>query len=288
MALDLIDTSSNSSVSPFFQNDNYILPSGEKYDLKTDLQSSPLTDFDHSSMWDEVSALHSNRLMLDVGTTYPNAAPWTSSENSTNKETTTRGGGDADITLEECLNNQLPWKLAQFSNMAGNSKPHTTLSRAEIARLRTVAMPVQSHAASPTASSPSSESEGTRRRRNRTLSETPESDCLAPRSKRIINKRRAHNVIEKRYRTNLVDKLSELRDSIPGLRFETDNSPDEDSQSLSAAPKLNKATILSKATEYIGQLARQNQDLSKENRALQIRISAFEMLLTAQRGFDST
>ena len=195
-------------------------------------------------MWDEVNALHSNRLMLDVGTTYPNAVPWTSSENSTNKETTTSSGGDADITLEECLNNQLPWKLAQFSNMAGNSKPHTTLTRAEVARLRTVAMPVQSHAASPTASSPSSEPEGTRRRRNRASSETSESDCLAPRSKRVINKRRAHNVIEKRYRTNLVDKLSELRDSIPGLRFETDNSPDEDSQSFSAAPKLNKVCHL--------------------------------------------
>jgi hypothetical protein len=63
-------------------------------------------------------------------------------------------------------------------------------------------------------------------------------------------KKTAHNMIEKRYRTNLNDKIAALRDSVPSLRIMTksqrgeDTADDrEDLQGLTPAHKLNKATV---------------------------------------------
>jgi len=63
-------------------------------------------------------------------------------------------------------------------------------------------------------------------------------------------KKTAHNMIEKRYRTNLNDKIAALRDSVPSLRImsksargEDTNDDREDLQGLTPAHKLNKATV---------------------------------------------
>lgn len=63
-------------------------------------------------------------------------------------------------------------------------------------------------------------------------------------------KKTAHNMIEKRYRTNLNDKIAALRDSVPSLRIMSKNSRGEDTmddredlQGLTPAHKLNKATV---------------------------------------------
>ena len=60
-------------------------------------------------------------------------------------------------------------------------------------------------------------------------------------------KKTAHNMIEKRYRTNLNDKIAALRDSVPSLRVirknakgETEPGNQEDLQGLTPAHKLNK------------------------------------------------
>lgn len=126
-------------------------------------------------------------------------------------------------------------------------------------------------------------------------------------------KKTAHNMIEKRYRTNLNDKITALRDSVPSLRIaaeaaslskarsgSSNNSPVAPSSSRSrdmslssqnldfesevATPhqKLNKATVLSKATEYIAQLEKRSKNLTKENTHLKARIDAFEALLMGQ------
>lgn len=71
-------------------------------------------------------------------------------------------------------------------------------------------------------------------------------------------KKTAHNMIEKRYRTNLNDKIAALRDSVPSLRVmsrgnganEEDDDP-EDLEGLTPAHKLNKATVLSKVRSFI-------------------------------------
>jgi hypothetical protein len=110
-------------------------------------------------------------------------------------------------------------------------------------------------------------------------------------------------MIEKRYRTNLNDKISALRDSVPALRVmvhrlesaqhgggsseEADGEDmmmEEDLGGLAPAHKLNKATILSKATEYIAHLERKNRNLAKENAALRSRVEGFEMLVMSRGG----
>ena len=118
-------------------------------------------------------------------------------------------------------------------------------------------------------------------------------------------------MIEKRYRTNLNDKIAALRDSVPALRVmvhrlehadgndganmdvmeeikaEAGLDADEDLGGLTPAHKLNKATILSKATEYIAHLERKNRSLAKENSALRNRVEGFEMLVMSSRGGHS-
>ncbi|KAK0612385.1 helix-loop-helix DNA-binding domain-containing protein [Bombardia bombarda] len=109
-------------------------------------------------------------------------------------------------------------------------------------------------------------------------------------------KKTAHNMIEKRYRTNLNDKIAQLRDSVPALRvvaqrlehtgYDDDGEcfNEEDINDLAPTPKLNKATILSKATEYIAQLERRNRGLETENDALRGRMEGLEMLLMNRTG----
>lgn len=65
-------------------------------------------------------------------------------------------------------------------------------------------------------------------------------------------KKTAHNMIEKRYRTNLNDKIAALRDSVPSLRVLSKSARGEDTtedreelHGLTPAHKLNKATVSS-------------------------------------------
>jgi hypothetical protein len=97
-------------------------------------------------------------------------------------------------------------------------------------------------------------------------------------------KKTAHNMIEKRYRTNLNDKIAALRDSVPSLRVmsrpngtEEDDDP-EDLEGLTPAHKLNKATVLSKATEYIRHLEKRNKRLVEEVATLKGRIESYEKM----------
>ncbi|KAL0253055.1 Clr6 histone deacetylase associated PHD protein-2 Cph2 [Diplodia seriata] len=98
-------------------------------------------------------------------------------------------------------------------------------------------------------------------------------------------KKTAHNMIEKRYRTNLNDKIAALRDSVPSLRVmsragntngnEEEDDP-EDLEGLTPAHKLNKATVLSKATEYIRHLEKRNKRLNEEVDTLKARLESYD------------
>ena len=81
----------------------------------------------------------------------------------------------------------------------------------------------------------------------------------------------SHNMIEKRYRLKLNDKILALRNAVPALRTdqkspegETSNEPSKGGPSS----KLNKGTVLAKATEYIKQLERDKRTLEEEVAAL--------------------
>ncbi|RAK95747.1 basic helix-loop-helix domain-containing protein [Aspergillus ibericus CBS 121593] len=99
-------------------------------------------------------------------------------------------------------------------------------------------------------------------------------------SKKMPAKKRAHNVIEKRYRANLNEKIAELRDSVPSLRASKNASgsllDDDDGEGVTPSNKLNKASILSKATEYIRHLEIRNKRLEDENTALKNRLRQAE------------
>jgi Domain of unknown function (DUF2014)/Helix-loop-helix DNA-binding domain len=106
------------------------------------------------------------------------------------------------------------------------------------------------------------------------------------------SKKRPHNVIEKRYRANLNEKIAELRHSVPSLRSSTkgvNQDVDYDEEDQSGSAKLNKASILTKAVEYIRHLELRNKRLDNENLALKKRLLKLERVLasdgihTAQR-----
>ncbi|RMD41815.1 hypothetical protein DV735_g3342, partial [Chaetothyriales sp. CBS 134920] len=101
-------------------------------------------------------------------------------------------------------------------------------------------------------------------------------------------KRRPHNIIEKRYRANLNEKIAELRDSVPSLRLakkakakdgSDDTDGDDDLNGLTPSNKLNKASILTKAVEYIRHLELRTRRLEEENKALKERIAELDRVI---------
>ena len=116
---------------------------------------------------------------------------------------------------------------------------------------------------------PQSESQTTSKKRKKTLEGVESFKFDSAKSNRQSGSQRSHTIIEKRYRTNLNDKITELRESIPSLRLNQLDSTDLGS--LTPAAKLHKATILSKAAEYIQQLEKRNDSLQKENARLRFR-----------------
>lgn len=101
--------------------------------------------------------------------------------------------------------------------------------------------------------------------------------------------RTAHNDIERKYRTNLKDRIAELRDAVPALRTIEEGVPDEGESSTPASrPKVSKGTVLTKATEYINYLEKKNKAIMAQHQQLSRRLAAFEQLLsqTARPSFQ--
>jgi len=89
-----------------------------------------------------------------------------------------------------------------------------------------------------------------------------------------LKRQNSHNLIEKRYRNNLNTKINSLRDSIPSLCSATkeDEDMDSDCEGRKVVQKCNKGIIPDKAIEYIAQLEKEVQRMSKENSGLQLMI----------------
>ncbi|KAK5987812.1 Putative transcription factor sre2 [Cladobotryum mycophilum] len=101
--------------------------------------------------------------------------------------------------------------------------------------------------------------------------------CIEPGVKPKSADRMAHNDVERKYRTNLKEKITELRNAVPALQ-QTD---DAESSSAQGTAKVSKGTVLTKATEYIHQLEQRNKDIMTEHRNLMRRLQAFETLLNS-------
>lgn len=112
--------------------------------------------------------------------------------------------------------------------------------------------------------------------------QSDEDDTMSPSQTKGPVKKTAHNMIEKRYRTNLNDKIAALRDSVPSLRVMSRQNEEEDDnedlEGLAPAHKLNKATVLSKATEYIRHLEKRNRRQGDEIASLKSRVDHLEKL----------
>ena len=92
--------------------------------------------------------------------------------------------------------------------------------------------------------------------------DAPKRAASAPGDVKKKPRRKTHNAIEKRYRTRLNDKITELRDSIPSLRTRSrENSGGETDPNTQ---KVNKANILEKATEYVKYLEESNRRLQMQ------------------------
>ncbi|KAH6678336.1 hypothetical protein B0J14DRAFT_582472 [Halenospora varia] len=183
--------------------------------------------------------------------------------------------------------------------------PYTTmntLTAAQQEKLRNIAMPQHlqyrgQHSPNSTnsyksnsVSSPEANDNNRKRKSSASADDEDEEDS----SDHPPVKKTAHNMIEKRYRTNLNDKIAALRESVPSLRIMTKSARGEDTaddreelHGLTPAHKLNKATVLSKATEYICHLEKRNKRLQEENMEQKARLAAFETLFrSGSMGFN--
>ncbi|TVY37571.1 Sterol regulatory element-binding protein [Lachnellula occidentalis] len=212
----------------------------------------------------------------------------------------TQGSGKSstltDIPQRESLySTPLSWSHPAPGSRSQLTPHNGVLTPQQEAKLRDIAMPSQ--ARSRTSSSASSPepccTDNMRKRKSSADDEEDDEDddeCPPTSSGRRHPpiKKTAHNMIEKRYRTNLNDKITALRDSVPSLRVMSKRNSrgeeiEEDLQGLTPAHKLNKATVLSKATEYIAHLEKRNRYLTKENSSLKARVDAFEILVMARQ-----
>ena len=99
-----------------------------------------------------------------------------------------------------------------------------------------------------------------------------------------------HSVIEKRYRTKLNDELKRLRNIVPSLRSKPKRSEEyayregkEKLERPEASSKFDKATVVSKAIEYIMYIELCNKRLSQEQLILIDRLSAIETMASTER-----
>ncbi len=173
--------------------------------------------------------------------------------------------------------NQEPWRRL--------SRGHS-LSLSEIRELRDIAMPHYALSNATRAgeleleySSGNEKEAPSKKRKSSTGSEEVE-----PGDVRQTRKQQGHNAIEKRYRSNLNDKIYALRQRVPSLcpiaeGMQADANAEEGERSVpEVRQKYGKAEILTGAVAYIGHLEGTVERLGSEVGVLKARVMAFERL----------
>ena len=132
---------------------------------------------------------------------------------------------------------------AQIQNAETKTKP---LPQARESRIKEFTMQPAEQLSQPSSSPEATGNNKRKRKRSMTDGDDGFSspDSMSDTVKRS-GRKTAHNMIEKRYRTNLNQKIAALRDAVPSLRATNKNSkgedlPQENLQGLAPAHKLNK------------------------------------------------
>ena len=115
-----------------------------------------------------------------------------------------------------------------------------------------------------------------RKRKSRADEYAEHPTSTAVEEKRPTTSIRSHNIVERRYRSNINAKIADLRDSVPALKAKPDSSVQQPQNTDTLAQKLNKATILSTAVAYIHDLERDKTRLELELRDLRARLRIVE------------
>ena len=232
--------------------------------LPTDL--SPELELDEASAFENVFRLEENEHIFE-------ALAWDSAESldangkKEGKDDPFHSAGESWVPTPTSAGNHLEQAgrpVYMTATMGGGS-----LTPAQQEKLRNIAMPShlqlqtnmpvkRSISDSPTsykdhaASSPDSNGGqgGSRKRKSSAEADEEDEDGSQPPGKKT-----AHNMIEKRYRTNLNDKIAMLRDAVPSLRIMQKSARGEDTAGdreelggLAPAHKLNKATVSERAS----------------------------------------
>lgn len=162
-----------------------------------------------------------------------------------------------DIPREGLYSTPLSWSKPVAGTRRSISY-NGVLSPQEEIKLRNIAMPSQNQQQFPASPSSSSSPEPceNRRKRKSSVEDDDEEEDGSPASRGHPVKKTAHNMIEKRYRTNLNDKIAALRDSVPSLRVMSKKNSrgeevQEDLQGLTPAHKLNKVCEMDEVTQLM-------------------------------------
>ena len=221
--------------------------------------------------------------------------------------------------LDNVCNMDSSWSQCQPLTQAGQQITlNSQLSASEIPKRLAIAMPAKQASQSPELPKLSQKVKCRRKRSPSPPHASTSSSTSPPRSphtRRVKVRKASHIAIEKRYRTNLSEKLALLRDCIPSLRVR-DNEPSSCDATPSTQDTLRsskasrnlkkvmslmlaffgpslwrceltdcfsvKATIYTKATEHIRRLEVHNAYLFKEWQELRVRMEACESLLAGR------
>ncbi|PWY75101.1 hypothetical protein BO70DRAFT_101321 [Aspergillus heteromorphus CBS 117.55] len=212
--------------------------------------------------WDDQALADGAKDLSQSPFDVPFTSPNTSAENP---DLFRKSDFSPDISLD-CAN--LPFDTFLGRAFDGVSEPKT-FSGADLQSAMSI-----------TSASPLSSEGAGRKRKSGSDDDGSTVSMVAPTGRKMPAKKRAHNVIEKRYRANLNEKIAELRDSVPSLRASKNAAggllDEDEGEGVTASSKLNKASILSKATEYIRHLEIRNRRLEDENTALKNRLRQAE------------
>ena len=129
------------------------------------------------------------------------------------------------------------------------------------------------------------------KKRKSSLSEDNAGSSSAGR-KRVPRVKAAHNIVEKRYRTNLNDKIYALRDILPNLQtrhkshqssgLNEDEDGDASDDQAWKGQKINKAVVLSEAMDYIRQLEQRVRNHDSQMAMMKVQLDVFKTLAAAK------